>query len=214
MQLHPKHLQAISLRKCSAGFNHRESKWASRRRGEQKKLALLHLWFIGKKKISNLIFLPAHKCSGLIIVTQNPPIADKAVQMLVAYFLMAEFSSLACFDMCSSTSRRGIHKIEVRTQNPRFKKWVLRSRWAKWETLCFLTLQQTGIRTREGFGSRPRKVSGRRRKGSKINRKHWKSLVGTLVDRDTQTTPHRHLSFSLFCRPNTKFVLRHWSSHS
>lgn len=112
MQLHPKHLQAISLRKCSAGFNHRESKWASRRRGEQKKLALLHLWFIGKKKISNLIFLPAHKCSGLFIVTQNPPIADKAVQMLVAYFLMAEFSSLACFDMCSSTSRRGIHKIE------------------------------------------------------------------------------------------------------
>lgn len=162
-----------------------------------------------KKKISNLIFLPAHKCSGLIIVTQNPPIADKAVQMLVAYFLMAEFSSLACFDMCSSTSRRGIHKIEVRTQNSRFKKWVLSSRWAKWETLCFLTLQQTGIRTREGFGSRPRKVSGRRRKGSKINRKHWKSLVGTLVDRDTQTTPHRHLSFSLFCRPNTKFVLRH-----
>lgn len=53
------------------------------------------------------------------------------------------------------------------------------------------------------------KVSGRRRKGSKINRKHWKSLVGTLVDRDTQTTPHRHLSFSLFCRLNTKFVLRH-----
>lgn len=183
MQLHPKYLKAISLRKCSAGFNYRESKWASRR-GEHKKLSLLHLWFIGgKKKI-----LPAHKCFGIIIVTQSPPIANKAVQMLVAYFLMAEFLSLACFDMCSSTSRRGSHKREVRTQNPHFRRWVLSSRWAEWETLCLMTLQQAGIWTREGFGSTPRKVSGERRKACKINRRHWKTPVGTQVDRDTQTT--------------------------
>lgn len=155
-----------------------------------------------------MIFLPAHKCSGLIIVTQNPPIADKAVQMLVAYFLMAEFSSLACFDMCSSTSRRGIHKIEVRTQNSRFKKWVLSSRWAKWETL-FPDSAADWNSDQRRIWKQTQKLSGRRRKGSKINRKHWKSLVGTLVDRDTQTTPRRYLSFSLFCRPNTKFVLRH-----
>lgn len=188
MQLHPKYLKALRLRKCSAGFNDRESKWASRRRGEQKKLGLLHLWFIGGKKNSNVILLPAHKCFGLIIVTQNLPIANKAVQMLVAYFLMAEFLSLACFNMCSSTSRRGNHKIKVRTQNPHFRRWILSSRWAEWETLCLTTLQQTGIWTREGFGSRPRKVSGERRKGCKINGKHWKTLVGTQIDRDIQTT--------------------------
>lgn len=44
----------------------------------------------GKKNITNLIFMPANKCFGLILVTQNPLITNKVNLKLVTYFLVAD----------------------------------------------------------------------------------------------------------------------------
>lgn len=48
----------------------------------------------GGKKITNLIFMLDNKCFGLVLVTQNPLIANEVILKPVTYFLMADIKIL------------------------------------------------------------------------------------------------------------------------
>lgn len=91
VQLHPESLQPLSRNEWKTGLNQGESKWAGRRnRGQLGWLCVLGSW----ERYCRLIFLPAHKCFGLILVTRYRLIANKVIVMLVAYFLMADIRIL------------------------------------------------------------------------------------------------------------------------
>lgn len=61
---------------------------------KQRTVRLIMSLVPGEKKITNLIFMLDNKCFGLVLVTQNPLIANEVILKPVTYFLMADIKIL------------------------------------------------------------------------------------------------------------------------